>query len=297
MGSTLDEIGSAVRSVHTAVAESVVGVGREGSGVVVGKDLVATNAHNLRGEGLTVTFADGRQVAAEVAGFDVDGDVAVLRVDTAGAPVLAWAGAEAGLGDVVFGVANPGGRGVRVTLGTVSAVGQPFRGPRGRRVAASLEHTAPLPRGASGGPVVDAAGRILGLNTHRPQEGFYLALPASAELIARLEALGRGESRWRPRLDIALAPPRATRQLREAAGLPDVTGLLVRGVEEDGPAAAAGLRRGDVLVTAGGRNLTSVDDLHEALDAASGSLDLGIVRGVEELQVSVALASGAGKTP
>jgi len=164
-------------------------------------------------------------------------------------------------------------------------------------VAASLEHTAPLPRGASGGPVVDAEGRMVGLNTHRPQEGFYLAVPGGAELIARLESLGRGESRSRPRLGIALAPPRATRQLREAAGLSDVTGLLVRGVEEDGPAAAAGLRRGDVLVSAGGRNLTSVDELHEALDAASGSVDLGIVRGVEEIQLSVVLTSGAGKTP
>lgn len=297
MGSALEEIGSAVRSVHEAVAQSVVGVGREGSGVVVGKDLVATNAHNLRGEGPAVTFPDGRQVAAEAAGVDVDGDLAVLRVDTGDAPALAWAEGETGLGDVVFGVANPGGRGVRVTMGTVSAVGQPFRGPRGRRVAASLEHTAPLPRGASGGPVVDAAGRVVGLNTHRPQEGFYLALPANAELIARLEALGRGESRSRPRLGIALAPPRATRRLREAAGLSDVTGLLVRGVEEDGPAAAAGLRRGDVLVSAGGRSLTSVDALHEALDAASGSVDLGIVRGVEEIHLSVALTSGAGKTP
>jgi serine protease Do len=292
MTTVLEELGTAVRTVRDALSAAVVGVGREGSGVVIASGLVATNAHNLRGGGLTVTFADGRSAEAEPAGVDVDGDLAVLRVDTGAVAAPAWGEAEAQVGDVVFGLANPGGRGVRVTFGTVSAVGQPFRGPRGRRVPASIEHTAPLPRGASGGPVVDGAGRVVGINTHRLAESFYLALPAGADLRTRLEALGRGESRSRARLGVALAPPSATRRLREAAGLTDVTGLLVRGVEEDGPAAGAGLRRGDVLVQAGDRNLASVDDVHDAMESAGPSLVLRIVRGVEELSVTVSLAGG-----
>lgn len=289
----IDEIGTTVRQVREAAGASVVGVGREGSGIVVGTGLVVTNAHNLRNEALFVTFPDGRRVEAEAVGVDIDGDVAVLRADTGSAPALAWAESEAQIGEVVFGLANPGGRGVRVTFGTVSAVGQPFRGPRGRRVPASIEHTAPLPRGASGGPVVDAAGRVVGINTHRLPDGFYLALPGGADLSARIDGLAKGESRARPRLGVALAPPRATTQLREAAGLAPVTGLLVRHVEEDGPAAAAGLRRGDVLVSAGGHGLTSVDELHEALESAGPELALHIVRGTEELDVTVSLAPGS----
>ena len=288
--SVVDELGAAVRAVKASVGAAVVGVGREGSGVVIAQGLVATNAHNLRGGPPTVIFEDGRSAPAEVAALDIDGDVAVLKVDTGSVTAPAWVESEAEVGDVVFGVANPGGTGVRVSFWTVSAVGQPFRGPRGRRVPASIEHTAPLPRGASGGPVVDGSGRVVGINTHRLAESFYLALPAGAELRARLEALGRGETHSRPRLGVALAPPLATRKLREAAGLSDVTGLLVRAVEEDGPAAAAGLRRGDVLVGAGDRNLASVDDLHDALEAAGDRVVLRIVRGIEEMTVTVSLS-------
>jgi serine protease Do len=292
MATVLDEVAATVKAVRERVGPSVVGVNRDGSGVVVGDGLVATNAHNLRGGEPVVTFPDGRQAQGAVAGVDVDGDLAVVRVDTGGAPAVQWADADAETGLAVFGVANPGGRGLRVTFGTVSSVGRPFRGPRGRRVPASVEHTAPLPPGSSGGPVVDAAGRVVGLNTHRLGEGFYLALPVNEELRTSLDGLAEGRSRTRLRLGVALAPPRAARKLREAVGLPDVAGLLVRAVEEDGPAARAGIRRGDVLTSARAgageaRVLGTPDDLHEALDAATDALELTVVRGVEEITVRV----------
>ena len=82
--------------------------------------------------------------------------------------------------------------------------------------------------------------------------GLLLALPADAALAARVEALGRGEAPARPRLGVALAPPRAARRLRAAVGLPERDGLLVRGVEADSPAERAGLERGDLIVAAGG---------------------------------------------
>jgi serine protease Do len=290
--SVLGELEQAVRQVAERVGPSVVGIGRgpgRGSGVVLADGLVATNAHNIRGEETTVVFGGDRSAVGRVAGVDVDADLAVIAVDTGGAPAIAWAD-DAGTraGAAVFALANPGGQ-LRVTFGLVSAVDRAFRGPRGRRIAGSIEHTAPLPRGASGGPVVDADGRLLGIDTHRLGDGFYLALPADAELRRRLDALGRGEATARPRLGVGIAPARVARQLRRSVGLPERDGLLVRVVEDGGPADQAGLRTGDLLVEAGGRPLTDADELHEALDQVGEdqTLTLRVVRGTDELTVTV----------
>ena len=106
----------------------------------------------------------------------------------------------------------------------------------------SVEHTAPLAPGSSGGALLDAPGRLLGINTNRLGEGFYLALPADDALRDRIDALGRGESTERPRLGIAVAPQHVARRLRRSVGLPERDGLLVRGVEDGSPAAAAGIQ-------------------------------------------------------
>ncbi|HEV7886588.1 MAG TPA: S1C family serine protease [Acidimicrobiales bacterium] len=289
----VQELESTVRKVSDEVGPSVVGVsgGRStGSGIVVADGAVLTNAHNLA-EHLTVTFSDGRQAQAEVRGIDPDGDLAVLAVDTAGAPPARLAPSSPGMGSVVFALANPGGRGLRVTFGVLSGTDEAFRGPRGRRITGSLEHTAPLPRGSSGGPVADADGAVIGINTHRLGDGFYLALPTDPSLKERVEALARGESRTRPALGVALAPAKAARHLRRAVGLPERDGLLVRGVAEDSPAAAAGVREGDLLVEAGGAALAGPDDLHAVLDGLEpgAALSLKVVRGVEELDLQVQL--------
>ena len=289
----LDEVQTAVAAVAERAGPAVVGIGEGwglGSGVVVADGLVVTNAHNLRGGEVAVSFGGDRTEGGTVAGVDVDGDLAVISVDTAGVTPLEWADGEPpGVGAVVFAAANPGGRGLRVTVGLVAAVGRAFRGPRGRRVTGSLEHTAPLVRGSSGGPILDAEGRVLGINTNRLGEGFYAALPADAHLRARVDALARGESVSRRRLGVGLVPGRAARHLRRSVGLPDRDGVLVREVEEDSPAARAGVRRGDLIVEAAGRPLTGVDDLYAALDGLDDgqSLVLGIVRGADDLAVSV----------
>jgi serine protease Do len=173
----------------------------------------------------------------------------------------------------------------------VSATGRGFRGPRGRRVTGSIEHTSPLPRGSSGGPLVDAEGRLLGLNAVRADGGFILALPADAALRRRVEELARGEAAERPRLGVALASPRVARRMRAAVGLPEREGLLVRGVVDDSPAARAGVERGDLLVGVAGSPLASMDDLFDALDGAGGAtLTLAIVRGTEERELEVDLS-------
>jgi serine protease Do len=259
---------------------------------VVAPGQVLTVAHVLRGDEVAVTFSDGRVAEGRVAGADSDIDVAVVSVDTGDISPVAWEpGDGPAPGAPVFALADPGGRGLRTTFGLVSSTGRSFRGPRGRRVAGSIEHTAPLPRGSSGGPLVDLEGRLLGLNAVRRDGGFILALPADTALRRRVDELARGEAAERPRLGVALAPARVGRRMRAAVGLPEREGLLVRGVVEDSPAARAGVERGDLLVRVGDRSVTGVDELFDALDGAGATLALGIVRGTEERELEVHFSS------
>ena len=295
----LQEIQEAVEKVSARAGPAVVRIGRgggRGAGVVVRDGMVVTNAHNLRGPQATVTFVDGRQESGRALGVDVDADLAVLAVDTGQITPMERADDALRTGSPVFAVTTGPVGSVRVSFGLVSSVGQSFLGPRGRRITGTIEHTAALPRGSSGGPVVDGAGRLVGINTNRLGEGFYLALPADAHLDARLDSLARGEVPVRHHLGVALAPPRAARHLRRAVGLPERDGLLVRQVEDESPAARAGLREGDLLITAGGRPLLELEDLYVALEQVGpqGTLALAVVRGLDELEVAVAFGGDAG---
>jgi serine protease Do len=288
--STIDELGTAIAAVADKVGPSIVGVGRDGrgSGVVIADGQVLTNAHNLRGREVTITFGDGRLTRGEVRGVDPDGDLAVIAVDTAGATAMGWSDdSAASVGDAVFGAAATYGGGSRVTLGFVSSVARSFRGPGGRRIAGSIEHTAPLAPGSSGGALTDGEGRLIGLNTNRIGEGFYLALPTDAALRSRVEALGRGESAERPRLGVAIAPNHVARRLRRSVGLPERDGILVRGVEDGSAAAGAGIEVGDLIVSAGGRDIRDADDLQDALASLELPFDLVVVRGADDKTLKV----------
>jgi serine protease Do len=270
--SVIEELQTAVASIAERAGPSIVGIGRgtRGSGVVLASGKVRT-----------------------VAGWDGDGDLAVIDVDTAGATPLEWAdGASLTVGSAVFGAGASHGGGTRVTFGLVSAVARAFRGPGGRKIDGSVEHTAPLAPGSSGGALLDADGKLVGLNTNRIGEGFYLALPADAELRARVDALGRGESPTRPRLGVAVAPSHVARRMRRSVGLPERDGILVRGVEDGSLAAAAGIEAGDLIVEAGGKPITDADDLHAALASLEPPFEVKLVRGNDERTVQV----GGGTT-
>ena len=287
-----DEIQASITRLAENAGSSVVGIGQRwgvGSGIVLGEGRVLTNAHNVRGDRVTVTFADGRTAEGTVAGHDIDNDLAVINVDTGEAPALPWASdGSAEIGKPVFALSNPGGRGLRVTFGFVSGIERTFRGPRGRRITGSLEHTAPLLPGSSGGPVLDAAGQLLGINTNRLGEGFYLAIPADEALRGRADALAQGETATTPRLGISIAPGHVARRLRRAVGLPEAEGLLIHEVAEDSPAARAGLTKGDLIVAAAGRPTANPDDLFDALTAAQGdAIELTVVRGTDERTLQV----------
>lgn len=290
----LQEIQDTVAGIGGRVGPAVVGLGRGwslGSGVVTASGQVLTNAHNLRDEEVTITFLDGRAAGGRVVGADLDGDLAVIAVDTGSVEPVEWAQANAApsIGTPVFALANPGGRGLRVTLGLVSATDRSFRSRRGRRVTGSIEHSAPLPRGSSGGPLVDGEGRLLGLNTVRVDGGLILALPADDALRERVELLSGGVTRPRLRLGVAVAPAHVARRLRRAVGLPERDGVLVRAVEKGSPADHAGIEKGDLVFAAAGSPVQSLDDLHTALDSleAGATLNLGIARGTEDREATV----------
>lgn len=295
MSSILQEIQAAVASVAGAVHPSVVGIGsrHRGSGVVVAEGRVLTNAHNLRGGEVTVRFADGRSARGTVAGVDWDGDLAVIDVDTSGAAPVAWAAAAPHIGTAVFAAAATPAGGTRVTLGFVSALARAFRGPGGRHISGSIEHTAPLAPGSSGGPLLDADGGLLGLNTNRVGEGFYLALPADEALRTRVDALARGETAERPRIGVAVAPAHVARRLRRSVGLPERAGILVREVEPGSPAEAAGIAQGDLIVAAGGTPVADVDDLGDVLARTGLPVEVTVVRGADERTVTVATVADA----
>ncbi|HKH04592.1 MAG TPA: S1C family serine protease [Acidimicrobiales bacterium] len=316
-----DEIRDATRRVVDAVAPSVVRIGRHGGrgcGVVVGDGLVLTNAHNLRDRTTQVTFADGRATQGRAAGVDLDGDLTVLQVETGDAPPVTWATSGSGgaseegegpgggtetagvpvdWGTTVFAVARTGD-GVRVTSGTVSGLDRAFRGPRGRLVTGGIEHTAPLGKGGSGSPIVDEQGRLLGVTTLRLGDGFAIARAADAGLRRRVDELAAGDEPRRPLLGVGVAPAHVARRMRQAVGLPERDGVMVRGVEEGSPAARAGILRGDLITSAGGTEVADADDLFSVLAAVpeGGTLDLHVVRVTDELDIRVSFAPDEATT-
>lgn len=291
----LTSVQETISDIAGTVGAAVVGVGRRrhvGSGIVIDNGTVLTNAHNIHSRQTTITFSDGRTETGEVTGIDTDGDVAVVSVDTGDVAPVGWSDVEVGLGSPVVGLSNPGGRGLRVTVGYVSGVDRSFRGPRGRRISGSIEHTAPLLPGSSGGPIVDEAGKLLGVNTNRLGEGFYLAIAADGELRTRVAKLGEGEAPQRRYLGVTVVPGVVARKMRRAVGLPDAGGVLVRDIAEAGPADEAGITAGDLITKVGDHGVADVDDLHDALEAVpvGEPFTVIVLRGADEMEMTATIA-------
>ena len=289
MNATLTALNKALAAASASASSATVSIGRDGrgSGIVVADGIVLTNAHALRARTTQVRFADGRTVQAEVRGTDTDGDLITLAVDTAGIAPLPWADADSAPAAGHFVVAAHGNGSVAVA--SIAATGRTFPGPRGRSITNAIEHTASLARGASGGPLVDLDGKLVGINTNRTDAG-YQAIALTNSVRARIEALVGGKSFHRKQLGVALANAATTAAVRKAAGLPEVVGLLIRGVSADSPAARAGLSEGDVIVSGGGLPTPTLDALAHALDVPNDTISFVVVRGTEERTVVVSFA-------
>ncbi len=288
----LDAYSRAVTGAVARVAPAVAHVRVErrrggdgsGSGFLITPDgYLVTNSHVASGAAaIEVTLPDGRTASARIVGDDPDSDLAVLAIAVGD---LAWVrfGDSAGVrvGQVAIAVGSPLGFQHTVTAGIVSALGRSMRAQTGRLLDNVLQTDASLNPGNSGGPLVDARGDVIGVNTAvvRAAQGLCFAIAAStAERVA--SALIRDGRVRRARLGVGGQTLPLPRRVVRHFGLPRESGVRIETIERGSPAAAAGLARGDVIVALDGTPVPDIDALQRLLgaDAIGRSLAVLLVR-------------------
>jgi serine protease DegQ len=292
---TLAALSDGMADAVENIAASVVRVNgrrrRSGSGVVFAQNKVLTASHVLeREEDLSIETADGRTLPARIAGRDLSTDLAVLNVEGLEDIELATpAEGDARVGQISLAVGSHSrGEGPRATLGVVSAVGGPVRTRRGPRLERYIQTDATPYPGFSGGPLIDARGKVLGIMVSGWGRGAAFAIPAdvtwrTAGILSERGSVKRGY------LGILSQPVRLPDG--ERLGLTQSGGLLVVGVEDASPAGRGGLIVGDILATLDGQPVEDTDDLLVLLagDRVGSSVRVKVVRGGEltELEITV----------
>jgi S1-C subfamily serine protease len=285
LAAVADRVSPAVLHVRV-LAERGSGVGG-GSGVLIAPDGYAlTNSHVVRGAaGIEATLSDGRTILADLAGDDPATDLALLRLPAAGSLPFVALGDSNGLrpGHLVAAVGAPFGLSWTVTWGIVSALGRTLGSQvAGRVIEGVIQTDAPLNPGNSGGPLLDAEGRVVGINTavFAHAQGLCFAVPSNTASFVVSEILRHGHVR-RALLGIAGEEVIFPKALARAAALAEPRGVAVRSVVRGSPAVAAGVREGDVVVSLGGKPVATVADLHRLLDsrAIGEDLPLEVLRG------------------
>ncbi len=251
-------------AVEKAGAAIVLVKGRRrmpSSGIAYAADLILTADHTIeRDEGLVVILPDGTEVAAELAGRDPSSDLALLRLVEPVATVAETGMDETRVGELVMAVGRPSGSGVEASLGVISAINGPVRTRRGGMIEKFIRTDAvPLP-GFSGGPLVNAAGQIIGISTSGLAHGTLLTLPAkvawkTAAYLAEHGSLKRGYLGLSSQ--VVAVPETAVESLSRDQD----TGLLVVNIEPDSPAAASDLMVGDIIVGIAGNPVSDHDEL------------------------------------
>lgn len=258
------------------------------SGILWAEDIVVTAHHILEvDETVDVVDSQGGRVQAEIVGRDPSTDLAVLRAPGSLGKAPTWVDPEGvRVGHMVLAIGRPRSS-VQATLGIVSALGGAWRTPMGGQVDHYLQTDVVMYPGFSGGPLVDAAGGVIGLNTSALLRGVSVSLPKpTVKRIA--EALLEHGRIQRGFLGVSAQPVRLPAGQAEQAG--QETGLLLASIEPDGPAEAGGLLLGDVLVGMNGNPLRSLDDLLAGLgDQAGKPAVFRLLRGGEIKEQSVTL--------
>ncbi len=290
----VEQVGPAVVSVYVGgPAEAEAASGGAGSGVVVTPDgYLLTNEHVVQKVSQArVRFVDGRSVPAVVAGRDPATDLAVLRAQAATLPYAELAPAQRlRAGQLVVAVGNPFGYESTVSAGVVSALGRSLRSRHGRLIDGVVQHTASLNPGNSGGPLVDAQGRVTGINTAiiAMAQGIGFAVPASTAQWVLSEILTQGRVR-RAWLGVAARDRPLDLRLVRALGLQTRRAVEILSRERQGPAAAADLQPGDLIVGVNDRPVDGIDALHRALARVppGSELALELVRRTQRLTVGL----------
>ncbi|MCI0589952.1 MAG: trypsin-like peptidase domain-containing protein [Planctomycetes bacterium] len=279
----------AERVAASVVQVRVLGPGRRGigggSGSFVGEGgTVLTSAHVVGGAvGVEVVDRGGTAALADVVGIDVGTDLAVLRAaPVAGPPLPFGDSSNLRIGELVLAVGSPLGFEGSVSHGIVSALGRSMRSPSGRLIEGVIQTDAAVNPGNSGGPLVDAAGAIVGVNaaTIMRAQGVSFAVPSNTARVVLSEVLAHGRVR-RGYLGVRAQTAWAPAAILAGASLKAGAVVLVREVEPGSPAERAGLRPGDAVAAIGGTRVESADDLHRALGAATVGVaqELVVLRG------------------
>jgi S1-C subfamily serine protease len=246
--------------------------------------LIVTADHTVRvDEDITVTRPDGRAIAATVAGRDPAIDIAVLKVDAPDVPVADLGDSHAvRVGHLVLAV----GRGPRASWGVVSAIGA-GRGPRSAG-GGLFDLDLTLYPGFSGGPLVNAQGQVVGVNSSGRARHLQLAIP-SADVTRVVDELVRRGRLARPYLGVGTQPVSLPEALRQRFSLEQQTAVIVVAVQPSSPAASAGVLMGDILVSLGGTNITDPSDLASVLrpDQVGEDMTVSVFRGGEPRDIRI----------
>ena len=283
----LTAVSKAVASRGAAARPFAAGIRMRGhsprSGTLWRKDVVVASEQALpRGDDAEVELAAGGTFAAHIAGRDPGTNIAVLRLDSG--PQPAWsAAAEPQPGALVLALAAGGA----VRLGAIHAVGPAWHSRAGGRIDTRIGLDIRLGRGEEGGPVVDAAGGLLGISTLGPRRRVLVIPTATIERVLEpLLATGRVARGW---LGAAVQPVLVPDALREPAG--SAQGLIVLGLSRDGPAVRAGVLPGDILAALDGGAVASMSALAERLgpEAVGREVELRLIRAgsVQVLRLTV----------
>jgi S1-C subfamily serine protease len=295
----LDAYSEAVIHAVDKVGPAVVKIEAEragGSGVIFTPDgFVLTNSHVVdHGRPLRVALPDGRSMRADIVGQDADTDLAVVRVTSSGGAPLPWAtlgdSRAVRVGQVAIAIGNPYGFHHSITAGVVSALGRSLRARSGRLMDDIIQTDASLNPGNSGGPLVTTRGDVVGVNTAMilPAQGLCFAIASNTARFVASRLMRDGRVR-RSYIGVAGQTVPIPRAIARAHHVAAPSGVLVVSVEADSPAAASGLRDGDIVLAFAGEPTTGVDDLHRRLtDERIGvPAALTILRAAERRQITI----------
>jgi S1-C subfamily serine protease len=287
--------------VHTA-ARTRAGQQQErkggGSGFVFTPDgLILTNSHVVHdARRIEVTLTDGRRMPATAIGDDPASDLAVIQIEKPRVDEPSLTAAALGdsqqlrVGQLVVAIGAPYGFQSTVTAGVVSALGRSLRSYSGRVIDDVIQTDAALNPGNSGGPLVDSAGRVIGVNTATilPAQGICFAIGINTAKFVASRLLRDGRIR-RSYIGVSAQTVPVHRRVVRFYDLPKETGVVALSVEEKSPARRAGVREGDVIVALEGHPVAGVDDLHRVLtDVRVGvSCSLTVLRHTEKIELKI----------
>jgi S1-C subfamily serine protease len=272
-----------------------------GSGFIITPDgFILTNSHVVHSaSSITVNLPDGREYPAQLAGDDPDTDLAVIRID---APQLAYVrladSENLRVGQLVIAIGNPLGFQASVTSGVISALGRSMHAQSGRLIDNIIQTDAALNPGNSGGPLVNSAGEVVGVNTAmiRPAQGICFAIASNTARLVAGWLIRDGRIR-RGYIGVAGQNVPIHRRVIRFYGLPLETAVLVVSVEKNSPAEHAGLRQGDLIVAFNDQPIGSVHHLHKILvgEQIGVIAKLTAIRHTEKLELSILPAESRSK--